>query len=638
MRPGTPASDGLRWTLSLLLVCVTAKLLVLPRLAATGGPSDFLATPVRAAHVLTSVLATIGSDLALACALGALVCGLGVFLVQTPRRRLWVARLGHVGYALLVAWLGLNVAVGQVLTWPITASMLHGTGGALADSFARHATFANLAPPVGLGLLGAVAPWALARFPVGLRVHPAVVAAALLATSLAATVTGSMALARAQTRGLHANPILALLTTTWRRQRAQDDDERFSRRLPPCSADPATPAGLDLHDLTGAARGRNVVWVILESTPARALSLYGGTRETTPHLATLARSGSVAWEHAYAVYPESIKGLFSVLCSRTPPPDSEASEYEAKRVPCTSIAQAFADAGYRTGLFHSGRFAYLGMDAVVQGRGFGALDDAATIPSAHTSSFGVDDRATADALLRWIDGEKASHPAGAVARPFFAVYMPIAGHHPYHAPGMAPRPFPEHSERDEHANDLFGGDEAFGRLRAGLESRGLDAQTLYVVFGDHGEAFREHPGNVAHALHLYEENLHVPFFVAAPGLFEGARRAPQVTSLLDVAPTTLALLGLPSPPGAEGRPALTPGPAVARAFTEQGARRAALIDGRHKLIVDRETDRAELFDLLTDPDERVDRALSQPTLVRRYRACLEPAPPASSLASLLPGR
>ncbi len=42
-------------------------------------------------------------------------------------------------------------------------------------------------------------------------------------------------------------------------------------------------------------------------------------------------------------------------------------------------------------------------------------------------------------------------------------------------------------------------------------------------------------------LHLYEENVHVPLIVAAPGLTLGSVRVPQVASLTDLAPTTLAL-------------------------------------------------------------------------------------------------
>ena len=100
-------------------------------------------------------------------------------------------------------------------------------------------------------------------------------------------------------------------------------------------------------------RGRNVMLVILESTGARHLGLYGGTPDPAPNLTALARR-SILFERAYAVYPESIKGLFATLCSRYPAFDTPPELYA--EVPCVSLPATLASAGYRTALFHSGRF------------------------------------------------------------------------------------------------------------------------------------------------------------------------------------------------------------------------------------------------------------------------------------------
>src|SRR2546429_4415378 len=133
-------------------------------------------------------------------------------------------------------------------------------------------------------------------------------------------------------------------------------------------------------------------------------SLYGapddGGHDVMPNLSTLARRALV-FENAYAVYPESIKGLFSVLCSTFPAFDSRPQEYE--NVECRSVASVLADAGYRTAMFHSGRFAYLGMESIVRNRGYQILEDAGSISGNHNSSFGVDEPATVARMLAWID-------------------------------------------------------------------------------------------------------------------------------------------------------------------------------------------------------------------------------------------
>jgi arylsulfatase A-like enzyme len=58
---------------------------------------------------------------------------------------------------------------------------------------------------------------------------------------------------------------------------------------------------------------------------------------------------------------------------------------------------------------------------------------------------------------------------------------------------------------------------------------------------DHGEEFQDH-GAWGHADTLYEELLHVPFALRAPGI--APRRVAQDVDLVDLAPTLLDLFGL----------------------------------------------------------------------------------------------
>ena len=77
----------------------------------------------------------------------------------------------------------------------------------------------------------------------------------------------------------------------------------------------ASPGARNSEDLTsdrGGAAGRNVLLVILESAGAKYLRPYGAVEDPMPHLTRLARD-AVLFENAYAVYPESIQGLFSVI-------------------------------------------------------------------------------------------------------------------------------------------------------------------------------------------------------------------------------------------------------------------------------------------------------------------------------------
>ena len=253
-----------------------------------------------------------------------------------------------------------------------------------------------------------------------------------------------------------------------------------------------------------------------------------------------------------------------------------------------------ADAGYRTGMFHSGRFGYLGMESIIRHRGYQTLEDAGSISGNHNSSFGVDEPATVARMLAWID----ALPQG---QPFFLTYLPIAGHHPYATPERGP--FTVTAEVDQYRNALHYGDVSLGALMEGLRARGLEENTVWVVYGDHGEAFGQHQGNYGHTFLLYDENVHVPFLIAAPGRMRGQERVRKVVSLVDTAPTILALLGIPPPSNYQGASMLDGAPRMALFFADYSLGLLGLRDGPWKFVYELESGRAKLFDLERDPRE-----------------------------------
>ena len=496
-------------------------------------------------------------------------------------------------YALAALYIVLNVPVQRVLWSPLTWPMLRATGGALADSIRHYVTWANCA-----ALAAGVTAIALApRLARRVRVGP------LLAGTAACAALGPLAASRVDTMGGHRNAWTALAESIAIRPVAAVEARDWR-----ASVMPTAPNG-DLERFRGVAAGRNVVIVSLESTAARYLGIYGARPDIAPNLSALA-SSAIVFDNAYAVYPESIKGLFSVLCSIAPAIDTTADSYA--RVPCPSIAETLSARNYRTALFHSGRFDYLGMNAIIRNRGFETLADAGDIGGEQESSFGIDEGSTVASMLRWIDQRGD--------RPFFLTYLPIAGHHPYESEGH--RPFPDPDEFGRYRNAVHYGDLALGELRSGLQARGLDDRTVWIVFGDHGEAFGQHEGNYGHTFHLYDENVRVPFVIAAPGAMHAPTRSRSVVSLLDTAPTVLDLLGLPIPPAYDGRSMLDGRARAALFFTDYSLPLAGLRDGPRKVIHDLRSGRTRWFDAEADPDERVDLSSRYPEETMRYAETL----------------
>ena len=507
-------------------------------------------------------------------------------------------KLAWCAYSALVVYAAVNVPVVRLLATPLTWPMLHATDSALGDSIARYAQLPYLALFGSVVVSGGLVPLLLRRLGRGFGIAALATAAVLLA--------GGIAAPHERTAGLHRTAVAALWSTAWSRVRTTDVDEDIDWRRSPIEPG-VTSDGEDLGALRGCARGRDVVLVVLESTAASALHSWGAPDDPMPELTRLARR-SLRFENTYCVYPESIKGLVALQHAVHPAPDTAPADYAV--VPAPSLARVLRAAGYRTALFHSGLFEYLGMEKVVTNRGYDLIADAARIGGPQHTSFGVDERATVRAALSWLDDL-------APGDRFFLSYLPIAGHHPYDSP--EPGPFDANSESGAYRNALHHADRSLGDLVRGLQERNRLENTVLAVVGDHGQAFGEHRGNYGHTFFLYEENVRVPLLFVLPGILDHEIEIQRVASHVDVAPTLLDLLDLPEPPAWEGNTLLQPTSRMALMFTDYSLLHVGLRDGPWKLIHEVDGNHTQLFDLRADPGEQNDVATSHVERVAHWR-------------------
>lgn len=238
------------------------------------------------------------------------------------------------------------------------------------------------------------------------------------------------------------------------------------------------------------------------------------------------------------------------------------------------------------------------------------MEDAGAIGGRVDSSFGVDDASTVKRTLRWIDslGQRA---------PFFVTYLPTSGHNPYVT--TTPGPFRADSDFWRYMNALHEGDAALGMLIDGLRQRRLLDNTLIVLFGDHGEAFGEHPGNFAHTLYINEENVHIPLVIAAPGAIRAPIHLSRIASVVDIAPTILDLLGFPSQRQHQGTSLLLADSRMALFYTDYSIGWLGLADRCWKYLYDVDSKRSRLFDVCNDPGETRDQASEHAERVVAYR-------------------
>lgn len=374
--------------------------------------------------------------------------------------------------------------------------------------------------------------------------------------------------------------------------------------------------------LWGAARGHNVVLFIGETWGYHETSLGDPRADRTPTLRRLAELGPIATA-ARTQSGLSTKAIYGVLTGRYSSPSFEI--VESLHTKLDSLARDLADAGYET-IFAStqqltwqnirNQFLSMGYQRVL---GAHELRDAAERNGRRVprNSFGIDDTE----LLR--DG--ILPPVG--ARPFFITYYTMNTHVPYFVPGPEP---PNERPIDRYRRALRYSDSVLQKLVDLLRQRGQLEKTLFVILGDHGENFTPNGKWSPRGCRLTEAEHLVPLVIAAPGLPRPALDAARTLDYsgarqIDIAPTILHLLGLPSRSAFQGRSLFDGRPPPASYANSWGeCRVAGLVEGTTKRVFDFDENRAWLIDLARDPHGRHPKELTGPektALARRLHAC-----------------
>ena len=130
--------------------------------------------------------------------------------------------------------------------------------------------------------------------------------------------------------------------------------------------------------------------------------------------------------------------------------------------------------------------------------------------------------------------------------PFLGIYISFAAHFPYFDYGEDYR-IAKNDGRliSRYYNNLNLLDHMIKRIVDHLQEQGLLEHTIFVIIGDHGQAFgQHHPNNFMHYRYSYNENLETPAILYQPALFK-----PKVvgfpTSHVDLLPTLLDAMRIP---------------------------------------------------------------------------------------------
>jgi len=292
---------------------------------------------------------------------------------------------------------------------------------------------------------------------------------------------------------------------------------------------------------TSKTKRMNVVVIVLESTRARSTTVFNKKLQTTPFLNKLAQK-SLLVEQIYATYPHTSKALVAILCGIPPKITMKIHESQRYGLPARCLPKLLGALGYQTAFFQTATLHFEGRQQLTKNMGYQFFRSFESLPKKRFKRLdylGYEDMMMFKPSLRWLDRRKKN-------KPFLLTYLTLASHHAYRLPSSFPKKkYIEHNNHqlNDYLNTLRYTDGFLERVFAEFKKRGLMDSTLFVVLGDHGEAFYEHKRKY-HDNGVWEEMLRIPALIHNPVLFPKGRRIKGLRSQMDILPTIAEILGL----------------------------------------------------------------------------------------------
>ncbi len=309
----------------------------------------------------------------------------------------------------------------------------------------------------------------------------------------------------------------------------------------PTEAAPEVPA--EAAVVAKAGSGPSLLLVTMDTTRADRIGAYGYADAHTPHIDKVAAEG-VRFSRAYATVPLTTPSHASMLTGLYPTRHGVHNNGDAVLPDeLTTLAELLVGRGYHTAGSVS---AFVTTRVWNLDQGFDAyFDTVQTHEGGRADSRWGRERSAAevvDDLAGWLK-EK---PAGA---PFFTWAHMYDPHDPY-AP---PKEWAEKMPGRPYDGEIAYMDEQIGRLIAAAEAAAGPEGVAIVLVADHGEAFNNEHGEQSHGMYTFDPTMRIPFIVRPPKPLAQGREVSEITvSNVDVTPTALGLLGMPSPEDLDG--------------------------------------------------------------------------------------
>ncbi len=282
---------------------------------------------------------------------------------------------------------------------------------------------------------------------------------------------------------------------------------------------------------------KNIVLIHLESTRARSVTPYNPKIKTTPYLDKLARHSLIA-ENAYTEVPHTSKAIVSVNCGIYPHLTSKITEAQPGGIPARCLPKLLEKQGYNSVVFQSATGKFEDRAGTVKNFGYQQFFPLEKLPKKgfqKVNYFGREDNIMLKPSEQWIEKHKN--------KPFLMYYLGVTGHDnylPIHRYGF--KHYTDDKMLNRYLNDVNYSDHFVHNVIEMYKKLGLYKNTIFVIYGDHGEGFGEH-GLYQHDDTIYQEGIKIPLIIHDPGRFQNGKRVTTLTNEMDILPTLMNLLG-----------------------------------------------------------------------------------------------
>jgi arylsulfatase len=426
----------------------------------------------------------------------------------------------------------------------------------------------------------------------------------------------------------------------------------------------------------------NIVYIVVDTLRADALSCYGNKKTTTPAMDALASDG-ILFENAYASSSWTIPGTTTLLTSQNPLSLRMMHHSSVMPEEATLVGEALKEKGYMTAAIIGN---VLVNEQIGFNQGFEYFDWDANF--FYDSFVGVMlFNSTLRFLKKWYTISYEFIPVLDFSSPYFISYEMNSyrdanditsnavklierfslssfflylhyfdPHAPYfkHPTGNLLNLEADFTKgrftvlnKDEfsdlYLSEVEYSDKHIGYLIDNLKNKGIYDNTIIILTSDHGEQLLDH-GHLGHTISLYNEELRVPLIIKGIENNRGVKFSPP-TSTIDILPTVFDMLKINHPESFQGK-SLTPfinktvdktkddyvSAILLPSYTNPKDPNFiyALMKDDYKYIISSRIDvkhpikagKEELYDLQTDKDEKNNIASENPEVIAKFRKVL----------------